>query len=272
VKTRTHEELEEQFLLERSLAQRLLSAPRAERARVYGDVYDELFRQVPNHPQLNRDPRQRAREVGQKLRLVAPFLSPDTKLMEIGAGDCAFSIKAASLVRQVVAVDVSSVITTRVDSRHNVNVVLSDGISIPVEEGSIDVAYSDQLMEHLHPDDALAQLSNIRRALRPGGTYVCITPNRCTGPHDVSRWFADEASGFHLHEYGISEINALFSAAGFRRLRYYSGGGGFYLPISRRLLEAAESTFLRLPRRMRLTMRNWRLTMALFGVNVAAST
>ena len=121
METRTHEELEEQFLLERSLAQRLLSAPRAERARVYGDVYDELFRQVPNHPQLNRDPRQREREVDQKLRLVAPFLSPDTTLMEIGAGDCVFSIKAAGLVRQVVAVDVSTVITTRSMKRSTVS-------------------------------------------------------------------------------------------------------------------------------------------------------
>ena len=88
--------------------------------------------------------------------------------------------------------------------------------SIPAAD--VDVIYSNQLMEHLHPEDAAEQLDNIFRALRPGGTYVCITPNRVNGPHDVSKHFDRIASGFHLHEYTYRELARLLRAAGFTRL------------------------------------------------------
>ena len=74
--------------------------------------------------------------------------------------------------------------------------------------GSVDLAFSDQLMEHLHPDDAVEQLRNIHRALKPGGVYVCVTPNRLYGPSDISAFFDDEARGFHLKEYSLDEIRA----------------------------------------------------------------
>jgi SAM-dependent methyltransferase len=40
-------------------------------------------------------------------------------------------------------------------------------------------------MEHLHVEDAEAQLQEIHRVLRPGGHYVCTTPSVITGPHDI---------------------------------------------------------------------------------------
>ena len=74
--------------------------------------------------------------------------------MEIGAGDCAFSINAAHLIRLGIVVDVSEVIVSAAAGLENLEIVITDGVSLPVECGSVDVAYSDQLMEHLHPDDA----------------------------------------------------------------------------------------------------------------------
>jgi SAM-dependent methyltransferase len=182
VTKRARDDLEAQYAIERALAQRLREAPGSERARLYGELYDELFRRVPNHPQIQKDPAERDREVGERLEFMARFLRPDATLMELGAGDCAFSVRAAALVRQVLAVDVSSVIAEVDSPCENLTVVLSDGTSVPVAEGSVDVAYSDQLMEHLHPDDAIAQLANIHRALRPGAPYVCITPNAARDP------------------------------------------------------------------------------------------
>jgi predicted SAM-dependent methyltransferase len=41
-----------------------------------------------------------------------------------------------------------------------------------VRAESVDLAYSNQLMEHLHPDDASEQLANVYRALKPGGVTV----------------------------------------------------------------------------------------------------
>lgn len=62
-------------------------------------------------------------------------------------------------------------------------------------------------MEHLHPDDAYEQLQEIYNALIPGGIYICITPNRLSGPHDVSQYFDSIATGFHPKEYTTVEMN-----------------------------------------------------------------
>jgi SAM-dependent methyltransferase len=123
----------------------------------------------------------------------------------------------------VYALDVSEVISGGEAMPSNVELVLSDGTSIPLARESVDVAYSYQLMEHLHPEDAREQLSNIISVLKPGGRYVCVTPSRLGGPHDVSRFFDDVPTGFHLREYTYSEMHMLFTESGFRRVEAYMG-------------------------------------------------
>jgi SAM-dependent methyltransferase len=224
----------EHYLIEKELASRLRRAPKHERRTLYSSLYDELFRRVPNHVQLTTkvSPEQRAQRVREQMVILNRFLSPTTTFMEIGCGDCSLSFHAAQHVRQVHGVDVSDEITQCSAPPANFRLSISDGTSIPVPPGSIDVAYSNQLMEHLHPEDALEQLANIRDALAPGGVYVCITPSRFTGPHDVSRYFDTVATGFHLKEYSVTELTKLFRQAGFRQLRAAVGGKGrmFWVP------------------------------------------
>jgi len=98
----------------------------------------------------------------------------------------AYRLRQAKVARQVYAVDVSVEAVGAIDPPENFSLIISDGVSVPVPGGSVDVAWSAQLMEHLHPDDAREQLGNIYRALKPGGVYICITPNRISGPHDIS--------------------------------------------------------------------------------------
>ncbi|MGH8742201.1 MAG: hypothetical protein ACREUN_14875, partial [Burkholderiales bacterium] len=50
--SRTPAQLREHYVTERELADRLRSAPREARIGLYPQVYDELFRRLPNHPQL----------------------------------------------------------------------------------------------------------------------------------------------------------------------------------------------------------------------------
>ena len=59
----------------------------------------------------------------------------------------------------------NSEISRNQDRPANASLVLSDGSSVPVLPDSVDGAYSRQLMEHLHPDDAMDQLANLPRAL-----------------------------------------------------------------------------------------------------------
>ena len=228
---RTAEELFEDYSTEKELAARLRAAPAAERARLYSAVYDEMYARTPRHPQLRQkaSAADSARAVERQLGRVRPFLRADSVFLEIGPGDCALSLAVAGVARQVYAVDVSAAITEGTVAPSNFQLILSDGVSVPVPPGSVDVAYSNQLMEHLHPEDAVAQLDGIARAIRPGGLYLCVTPNRISGPHDISSYFDDVATGFHLQEYTFAELRALLRRAGFSKVTPYLAVGRLHL-------------------------------------------
>jgi SAM-dependent methyltransferase len=219
-KRRSRERLRFHYEIERELADRLRNATRQERTSLYSEVYDELFRRVSDHPQLvgKSDPGIRAAWVQSEVVLLRRYLAPGGVFLEIGAGDCALSFAMARHAERVYAVDVSAEIAGGEGTPPNFELVLSDGREIPVPPASVSLAYSNQLMEHLHPDDASEQLHNIAAALAPGGAYVCVTPNRLSGPHDISGLFDQVPCGFHLREYTTGELHSLMLASGFRRV------------------------------------------------------
>ena len=220
---RNIEQLREHYDLEKILASRLLHSTKEERQYLYSALYDELFSKIHFHPQLSvkADPVAIAWIVEQRMQLIESFLTPDVIFLEIGPGDCSLSQEIAKHVKQVYALDVSNEITKNLLLPDNFALIISDGCSVPLPDNTVDVAYSHQLMEHLHPDDAVEQLQAICRALVPGGSYICITPNKLSGPHDVSQYFDEVATGFHLKEYLLSELYHLFRAAGFSQVVFY---------------------------------------------------
>jgi SAM-dependent methyltransferase len=232
---RSLDQIREHYEIEKELANRLRFASKEERQDLYSSLYDELFRRVPFHPMLTRkkSPLDTKQAVSSQMKFLRPFLNKDITFLEIGPGDCALSFELTRVVKQVYAVDVSDEITKTAKTPNNFHLILSDGCGVPVPPNSVNVAYSNQLMEHLHPDDALEQLHHIYNALAPGGLYICITPNRLYGPADVSKYFDVIATGFHLKEYTTCELSNLFKQAGFSRVRAYLGARGKYasLPV-----------------------------------------
>ena len=269
---RSAERLLVHYRVERRLADQLRRAPDAQaRRRIFATMYDDLFREVPDHPRLHaRDDSiaERARDVGWDLAQLRPYLRPGCTFLEIGAGDCALSARVAEGAAKVYAVDISDQHARTLPA--NVELVISNGTSIPVPPASVDVAFSDQLMEHLHPDDAREQLRDIHRALKPGGVYFCITPNRLYGPSDISGHFDDEARGFHLREYNLREVAAILRGSGFDRIRTYAGARGFFVRFPRILLEGLEWALERLSPRLRRRVAGTKAMRALLGLRVAA--
>jgi SAM-dependent methyltransferase len=239
---RTPGQIREHYDVEVELADRLRQAPPAERRRLYGRVYDELFRRVPDHPQLTRrgDEREQADYASTQVDLIRQFLPANGSYVELGAGDCATARRVAAHAARVTAVEVSEEIIPA-DLPDSVHVAISDGVSVPVPEATADVVYSNQLMEHLHPDDAFEQLRNVAAVLRPGGRYLVITPNRLSGPHDISQAFDRVARGFHLKEYTYRELATLLRQAGFRRVRVFQRLHGRTLRRLARLLGGSAS-------------------------------
>lgn len=247
------EQLREQYEVEKELAARLRNASKEERTSLYSSLYDELYRRVPHHPQLKERllPEIKLKEVAVQMKFLSPYLKKETVFLEIGPGDCALAFDAAKKVKQVYAVDVSREVTKTFTPPENFTLILSDGCSIPLPPDSIQVAYSRNLMEHLHPDDACEQLQNIYKVLIPGGIYICITPNRLNGPHEISSFFEKEAAGFHLKEYTNTELAGLFKSVGFSKVKAYVRAKGFHFRFPLFLIKGCESFLGALPYSLR---------------------
>jgi SAM-dependent methyltransferase len=253
------DQLREWYAIERELSDRLRNASsREERRRLYGEVYRELGQRVPYHPLVTaaRGGPDRAVMVAPQLRLLEPWLSPQTRFCEIGAGDAALARAVAPLVGSSLALDVTDALAPDPRTDGNFAFRVFDGYDLGVADGSLDLVYSNDVVEHLHVDDMLEQSSAVRRALRGGGLYVCVTPNRLSGPHDVSRGFADVADGFHLHEYTVTELASAFRRAGFRSVRVLLSYAGRHLSprLPPALLAPVEAALERMPvsRRQRI--------------------
>jgi SAM-dependent methyltransferase len=269
---RTEERIRAHYDVERQLAQRLREADKPQRRTLYTALYDNLYRTLPDHPQFAEVGAPAARDEGiaKLVGRLAPYLEPGSTFLEIGPGDCALSAALAPHCAFVHAVDVSEGAVDASKMPANFALHISDGTNIPVASDSVDLAFSDQLMEHLHPDDAHDQLREILRVLKPGGLYLCITPNRLSGPHDVSRFFSDVAEGFHIREYTNAELAALMGGIGFRRVTAA-------VPLSGRLTTAPLAPFLALEAALGLlpaALRRWvarsALVSAALGVRLLA--
>jgi SAM-dependent methyltransferase len=235
------------------LASNLRQAESAARRSLYSRVYNELFTIVKDHPQLTKKISEgdKQQTVAQQMALLNRFLGPDTRFLEIGAGSCHLSQAVSKIVAYTYAVDVSEVIANDLSIIDNFQFRISDGCSIPVPPETIDIAYSYQLIEHLHPDDSFDQLLNIFKALKIGGTYICITNNRLTGPHDISKYFDKVSTGLHLKEYCSAELHALFNKCGFNKIRFYLGIKNRYFIIPSFLFRHLEGFISRLPQNIR---------------------
>lgn len=267
---RSASELREHYEVEKELAGRLRASAPGERQRLYTSLYDELFRRLPRHPQLQRkqDPAVTRLLVALQMPIIRRYLRPGATYLEVGPGDCMLVREVAGHAARCYAIDVSTEITRTADWPANLEMIISDGSSVPVPEGSVDVAYSNQLMEHLHPNDAMQQLRNLHRALRPGGVYICRTPSRLSGPHDVSAYFDEVATGFHLREYAYRDLSALFREAGFRRLEAFVVLRGRFVPHPLFPVLALEALLGALPRGLAGRLARTRPAQLLLGVNL----
>lgn len=192
------------------------------RKELYKNVYSEYFERLPFHPQLtikNDDNLKKQRILFQTL-FILPFLKNDDIFIEIGAGDCSLSREVSKSCKEVIALEVSNEIALSKNHPDNLQLVIFDGYNFPLEDESTNVAFSNQLLEHLHPEDAYEQTKNVLSILKPKGKYICITPNRLTGPHDVSRFYSKNLMGFHLREYSSKDIRRFFYEVGFNKVRF----------------------------------------------------
>ncbi len=223
---RTPDRLRHHFEVERELAGKLRTSTRAERTELFKTLYTELFDRVPDHPRLTRrdTPESSRRKVLSQLRLLRPFLTPETVFLEFAPGDCRLASAVAAEVKTVIGVDISDQRAADEESPANLQLVVYDGYELDVPDGSADVIFSYQFLEHLHPDDVDAHFQHARRLLKPGGVYVFDTPHRFSGPHDISRHYGSELMCFHFQEWTYREMRRLLKRHDFVKACVYRMG------------------------------------------------
>lgn len=253
------EEVRRQYECERRLADRIRRAPRSQRRGVYSEVYEEFFRQFPL---LAGDPAgsgAREFQVELELRLLEPYLSSADSMIEFGAGDGALASAASARVGRIWAVDAAARqegagLVPCEPGPGELRWLRTDGPPLPLPDGCCDLAYSCHFVEHLHPEDLADHLAEAHRLLGVTGRYVCVTPNRLLGPHDVSKYFTPVATGLHLREYSHRELVDGFRDAGFRRVEILREIGQPATEIATRRQLRLERLVAAIPRSIRLAL------------------
>jgi SAM-dependent methyltransferase len=91
------------------------------------------------------------------------------------------------------------------NSHANLQITMGDATKIDVPDDSVDVFISLETIEHIERDSAL--VDEAFRVLKPGGIFICSTPNReMTNPGTSLKdkpW-----NPFHVREYNLEEFRA----------------------------------------------------------------
>ena len=256
---RSFDQVYNHYLVEKELAEKLRLSSQNERTQIYLSMYDTLFRRVPDHPRITRSGNRELTDFANnsKLSLTRRYIGSHSTVLEFAPGDCKFAMLLCQYARFVYAVDISDQRNVLERDPENFQLIIYDGYQLEVPENSIDVIFSDQLIEHFHPDDSSLHFQLTWRLLAPGGIYIFRTPHAFSGPHDISKFFSDTPEGFHLKEWTYGELTSLLQTLGFRKIRGYWAVRHFRLRLPLVCFRWAENLFREFPARPKHYLSQW---------------
>jgi SAM-dependent methyltransferase len=199
--------------LELRLTQELLASSPATRWETFERCYNELYEALP---WLKQSGGGEDHDRWQALLGAAP-----KRIYEVGSGTAKLALALARNGHYVEATDISRERGGARPETENLTWSVTDGVHLDdfASAAPYDAVISDQVVEHLHPDDILEHFRSAREILSPEGRYIVRTPQGLTGPHDMSPIFGyDEVVGMHLREYSNTELRLILRDAGYRKV------------------------------------------------------
>jgi 2-polyprenyl-3-methyl-5-hydroxy-6-metoxy-1,4-benzoquinol methylase len=191
------------------------------RERFHARVYERV-------PQYDRDyllkVREMAREIFADDRMHvdtsaastvsnALFESYEFARNQFGAGDHVLDIACgdgygcrimAPQVGQVLGVDINQPLIAANQQGNNIENIaydVGDCFALQLADGAVTGATAMELIEHLPVDQVDGFVSEVRRVIKPGGSFICSTPQNSHGDIPLVPW--------HIKEYSVAELRAI---------------------------------------------------------------
>lgn len=245
--------------LEGALTDAVLATTPETRAAAFAEAYSRLYAELP---WMNRS---EATHNALDLNAWSMLIGRNKKILEIGSGRGQLIRHLASQGNLCHATEITTERGEKfVESEAGVQWLATDGVNLSrfAQESFYDVVISDQVFEHLHPDDHVTHLAEARKLLKDGGRYILRAPHRATGPHDISAIFGfDKAVFLHLCEPDYELMERVTRAAGFRTTRAVVAKQRLGVAIASRMLMHYQIWLDRMERRLALpakARRRWR--------------
>jgi SAM-dependent methyltransferase len=130
----------------------------------------------------------------------------DDDVLDVGAGYCSFINHVVAHRR--VAVDLHARLSDF--AAPGVECIRCSATKLALPDGSFDVVFASNLLEHLDREEIDAALAEFRRVLRPGGRLILVQPNYRLRP---AEYFDDYTHRTPLSDRSLAD---LLTVSGFR--------------------------------------------------------
>ncbi|OEK06757.1 class I SAM-dependent methyltransferase [Roseivirga misakiensis] len=185
-------------------------------------LYNELYNQIL--PLYAKGKKDKKSHLVDKAHMVAMF-NKEIKVgsvIDLGCGNGSFlkNIHQRYPEKRLVGVDVY-----RPEAPiEGVEFIAGDVVSFRMKE-NFDTVISDNVIEHLVPEDFEVYLKSVNELLNAKGKLIIILPNRLFGPSDITRIIdftysgKVEANGGHVNESTYTDIISVLRRQGFDNIK-----------------------------------------------------
>lgn len=212
----THEVLIEAFRVEEEYHRKLLEEDDFDnRLKLYDEFYSKLLPIYGRDTSILKGKNPKEKYV----KLFAKELK-NASIIDYGCGQGFMLQSIGELLPTKSLTGIDVFIPEDLKSHPSINFIESNIITYKSGQKH-DIAFSDNVLEHLVPEDAKLHLSNIYHGLNLGGKLIIIMPNKLFSPWDVTRIkdFSQSgktgAKGGHVNESTHIEMVKTLKEAGF---------------------------------------------------------
>jgi 2-polyprenyl-3-methyl-5-hydroxy-6-metoxy-1,4-benzoquinol methylase/spore coat polysaccharide biosynthesis protein SpsF (cytidylyltransferase family) len=142
------------------------------------------------------------------------------RVLDIACGDGYGCRILCDSVGQVLGIDINeSLIASnqKENSCQNIRYAVDNAFGLSLGDGTVHGATAMEVIEHLPVDQVDTFVKEVRRVVKPGGAFICSTPQNSHGEIPVVPW--------HVREYSAPELRAILERH-FGTVRIFSSKSG----------------------------------------------